>query len=127
MPKFRKCLVVLFLINSAIALAHHSAVMFDRDKEVSLQGTVQEFVFANPHVSIRISVVDAKGVTTDWSFEAASTQALVRSGWRKSTLKAGDVVTIVGHPLKDGRPGAQLMRAILADGTVMPGATGGNY
>ncbi len=122
-----KCVVLLLLITSVVVLAHHSGVMFDRDKEVSLKGTVQEFVFVNPHVSIRISVVDANGTSKDWSFEAASTQALVRSGWRKSTLKVGDTVTIVGHPLKDGRTGAQLMRAILADGTVMEGATGGNY
>jgi hypothetical protein len=101
--------------------------MFDRDKEVTLKGTVKEFVFVNPHVSILISVTDANGVTKDWSFEAASTQSLVKSGWRKSTLKVGDTVTIVGHPLKDGRNGALLMRAILADGTVLPGATGGNY
>ena len=122
-----KCVVLLFLITSVIVLGHHSGVMFDRDKEVSLKGTVQEFVFVNPHVSIRISVIDSNGISKDWSFEAASTQALVRSGWRKSTLKVGDTVTIVGHPLKDGRTGAQLMRAILADGTVMEGATGGNY
>ena len=119
--------MISFLLIAGVAFAHHSAVMFDRDKEVSLKGTVQEFVFVNPHVSIRISVVDSNGVSKDWSFEAASTQALVRSGWRKSTLKVGDTVTIVGHPLKDGRTGAQLVRAILADGTVMPGATGGNY
>ncbi len=119
--------MVSFLLIAGIAFAHHSGVMFDRDKEVSLKGTVQEFVFTNPHVSIRISVVDSNGVSKDWSFEAASTQALVRSGWRKSTLKVGDTVTIIGHPLKDGRTGAQLMRAILADGTVMPGATGENY
>jgi len=101
--------------------------MFDREKEVTIKGTVQEFAFSNPHVSIRITAVDSKGVAVDWSFEAASTQALVRSGWRKSSLKFGDTVTIVGHPLKDGRPGALLMRATLADGTVLQGATGENY
>jgi hypothetical protein len=101
--------------------------MFDKDKEVSFKGTVREFVFANPHVSILISVPDANGVTTDWSFEAASTQGMVRAGWRKSTLKPGDSVTIVGRPLRDGRPGAQLIRAILSDGTVLQSSAGGNY
>jgi len=127
MQTSKKFLLAPFLLASIVALAHHSGVMFDRDKEVSLKGIVKEFVFVNPHVSILISVTDENGVTKDWSFEAASTQALVRSGWRKSTLKVGNTVTIVGHPLKDGRAGAQLVRAILADGTVMPGATGGNY
>jgi hypothetical protein len=110
-----------------MALAHHSNVMFDKDKEVSLKGNVKEFAFVNPHVSILITVTDANGVTTDWSFEAASTQGMVRAGWRKSTLKPGDSVTIIGHPLRDGHPGAQLLRAILSDGTVLQASAGGNY
>ena len=127
MRLFNKFLVVPFLLASGMGLAHHSNVMFDKDKEVSLKGTVKEFVFVNPHVSILISVPDEKGVVTDWSFEAASTQGMVRSGWRKSTLKPGDSVTIVGRPLRDGRPGAQLVRAILSDGTVLQSSVGGNY
>jgi len=127
MRLFDKFLVVPFLLASGIGLAHHSNVMFDKDKEVSLKGTVKEFVFVNPHVSILISVPDENGVVTDWSFEAASTQGMVRAGWRKSTLKPGDSVTIVGRPLRDGRHGAQLVRAILSDGTVLQGSVGGNY
>jgi len=123
----RNSLLAPLLFASVIALAHHSNVMFDKEKEISLKGTVKEFVFANPHVSILISVADANGVATDWSFEAASTQGMVRAGWRRSTLKPGDSVTIVGRPLRDGRPGAQLVRAILADGTVLQSSAGGNY
>ena len=122
-----KVLAVLFLLASGVGLAHHSSVMFDKDKEVSLKGTVKEFVFVNPHVSILISVPDEKGIVTDWTFEAASTQGMVRAGWRKSTLKPGDSVTIFGRPLHDGRPGAQLVRAIHSDGTVLQGSVGGNY
>lgn len=127
MRYFRNTLVAPFLFATVIAVAHHSNVMFDKEKEISLKGTVKEFVFANPHVSILISVADGSGVTTDWSFEAASTQGMVRAGWRKSTLKPGDLVTFVGRPLRDGRPGAQLVRAILADGTVLESSAGGNY
>ena len=127
MRLFNMSLVVSFLLASAIALAHHSNVMFDKDKEVSLKGIVKEFAYVNPHVSILISVPDEKGVVTDWSFEAASTRGMVNAGWRESTLKQGDSVTIVGHPLRDGRPGAQLVRAILSDGTVLQGSAGGNY
>jgi Family of unknown function (DUF6152) len=111
------------------AFAHHSGVMFDPDpqKEATINGTVKEFVFANPHVSMLISVTDAKQVVTDWSVEAASVQGMVQAGWRKSTLKVGDKVTIVGRPLKDGRPGVQLLRAILADKTVLKSNAGANY
>ena len=99
--------------------------MFDHDKEVRVKGTVKEFAFVNPHVSILILVTDAKGVATYWSF-AASVQGLV-SGWRKSSLHPGDVVTLVGHPLRDGRRVAQLVRAIFSDGSVLSAATGGNF
>ena len=116
----------LFLAAN-LGLAHHSGVMFDREKEVTLKGTIQEFVFSNPHVSIALDVPDdAKGPTL-WRFEAASTQGMVHAGWRKSTLKPGDKVTLIGRPLRDGRPGAQLVKAILSDGTVLQSNAGGNY
>jgi Family of unknown function (DUF6152) len=115
------------LITSGVAFAHHSSVMFDNQKEVTVMGTVKEFNFDNPHVSIITTVTDDKGVTKDWSFEAASVRGMVQAGWRRSTLKPGDSVTIVGHPLRDGRPGAQLVRAVLADGTVLKNNVGGNY
>ena len=115
------------LITCGVAFAHHSGVMFDNQKEVTVMGTVKEFNFDNPHVSILISVTDAKGVTTDWNFEAASVRGMVQAGWRRSTLKPGDSVTITGHPLRYGRPGAQLVRAVLADGTVLKNNVGGNY
>ena len=102
-------------------------MMFDREKEVTIKGTVQEFVFSNPHVSIALDVpVDTKGPTL-WRFEAASTQGMVHAGWRKSTLKVSDTVTLIGRPLRDGRPGSQLVRAILSNGTVLQSNAGGNY
>ena len=122
-----KCIALLCLITTVIALGHHSAVMFDRSKEVSVTGIVKDFSFTNPHVSIQITVTAQNGTTTDWSFEAASTRGMVNAGWRKSSIKAGDTVTLVGHPLKDGRPGAQLMKAILSDGTVLASSGGENY
>ena len=103
--RFHTALVIALLLGVQLH-AHHSGIMFDPMKQVTLKGTVKEFVFTNPHVTILITVTDDKGQAVDWSIEAASTQALVRSGWRRSSLKFGDTVTIVGRPLKDGRPGA---------------------
>jgi len=123
--RFHTALVIALLLGVQLH-AHHSGTMFDPMKQVTLKGTVKEFVFTNPHVTILITVVDDKGQAVDWNIEAASTQALVRSGWRKSSLKFGDTVTIVGRPLKDGRPGAQLVQATLADGTEL-GRSGPNF
>jgi hypothetical protein len=102
--------------------------MFDGSKEVQIKGVVKQYKFENPHVNIVIEAKDEKtAATTEWFFEAASVRGLAQAGWRRSTLKPGDVVTLVGHPLRDGRPGAGLMRAILPDGTTLASNAGGNY
>jgi hypothetical protein len=120
------CLQAFFL-PVAIAFAHHSSTMFDRDSEVTLKAMVKEFFFVNPHCSITVTVAGENGKATDWSFEAASVQGMVRAGWRKSTIKPGDSIMIVGHPLRSGEHGAQLVRVILADGTALKASEGGNY
>lgn len=120
--------VLTLLLGAGVANAHHSGAMFDFGKEVTMKGTVKEFKFENPHVAIVLSVPDAAGGhVTDWFFEAASVRGLVQAGWRRSTLKDGDSVTLIGHPLRDGRPGAGLVRAVLADGTVLQTNRGANY
>jgi Family of unknown function (DUF6152) len=102
------------------ARAHHSSAMFDREKQVTLAGEIQEYNWTNPHCSIVMSVADpGGGKAVMWSLEGGSPNEMVKLGWRRSTLKPGDKVTVVSHPLKDGRPGGTIMRAILADGTVL--------
>ena len=119
-------LLASFLVT-ATAFAHHSSVMFDRDKVVTLKATVKQFYFVNPHVSITVTVPDDNGAVTDWAFEAASVQTMVRAGWKRSTIKPGDSITITGHPLRNGEHGAQLVRVALADGTTLNAGAGGNY
>jgi hypothetical protein len=116
---------LLALASAGAALAHHSGAMFDANKEVSLQGTVKEFQYTNPHSWLVVNVPDANGKVTEWSFEAEGPSTLLRAGIKKSSLQPGDKVTVKGHPLKDGRPGAGLINVTKADGTVLsprPGA-----
>ena len=101
------------------ALAHHSGAMFDREKEVSLAGTVKEFQYTNPHSWLQVNVPDASGKVTVWGFEAEGPSTLLRAGIKKSTFMPGDKVTVKGHPMKDGRPGAGLMSVTKADGSVI--------
>jgi hypothetical protein len=68
------------------ALAHHSFAMFDRDKEVTLTGTVREFQWTNPHAFIEMDVPDASGTAQKWSIEMNSPNNLTRQGWKSSLL-----------------------------------------
>jgi Family of unknown function (DUF6152) len=108
--------------------AHHSSAMFDASKEREIKGVVKIYKFENPHVNIVVAVRDEKsGTTTDWFIEAGSTRGMAMAGWRRSTLKSGDAITVTGRPLRDGQPGASLVRAVLADGTTLAANAGRNY
>ena len=99
------------------ALAHHSFSMFDLEKESTIEGTVREFQWTNPHIWIQVLVAGAEGKTVEWSIEGNSPSTLSRQGWSKRSLKPGDKVKIVMHPLRDGSPGGSVMKVQLADGT----------
>ena len=93
------------------AFAHHSFSMFDGVKELTLEGTVVEFQWTNPHSWIQIVVKDASGKMVEWSIEMASPNSLARSGWKRSAIKPGDKAVLVIHPLKDGGAGGSLVSA----------------
>jgi len=101
----------------APALAHHSFAMFEREKYVSVTGTVSEYEWTNPHVWIHVKAADAQGKMVEWGFEMQSIAQDSRAGWRADTVKPGDKITIEYHPLKDGTRGGQLTSAVLANGT----------
>ena len=77
-------------LTAAPILAHHSFAMFDREHQIDLEGTVQEFRFVNPHTYINLVVKQDDGSTQTWSLEGQSPAALVRGGWTSKTLKVGD-------------------------------------
>jgi hypothetical protein len=109
-------LLAVLLLAAAGAEAHHSAVMFDSKKEITLEGTVKEFQFTNPHSWLIVDVTSKDGSVTAWGFEGEGPTALLRNGVRPADLKAGTKLTITGHPMKDGRPGALWLKAVRADG-----------
>ena len=116
----RSALIVAMLVGTgATAAAHHSFAAFDRKKEVTFTGVVKEVQWNNPHTWIQVIVTDGKGKQTEWGFECGSPNMMVRTGWKRTTLKSGDKVTVVGNPLHDGRPNAILVRITLPDGRVL--------
>ena len=98
------------------AMAHHSFAMFDRQKEVSLTGTVHDFQWTNPHAWIEIDVPNAQGGADKWGVELNSPNNLARQGWRSDLIKAGDKVTVVLNPLRSGEHGGLFLQVTLADG-----------
>jgi hypothetical protein len=106
------------VILASPALAHHSAAMFDHDKKVTLQGTVKEFQYTNPHSWLQVMVTGPDGKAVEWGFEAEGPSTLLRAGIKAKSFVPGEKVTIVANPMKDGRPAGALITATKADGTV---------
>jgi Family of unknown function (DUF6152) len=101
---------------SAPTAAHHSVAMFDEGKQITLQGTVKEFQYTNPHSWLQILVTGDDGKTVEWDFESEGPSSLLRKGIKASTFSPGDKVTVVAHPMKDGRTAGTLLFATAADG-----------
>jgi hypothetical protein len=116
----RTAILTVVMVASAVAAgAHHSFAEFDRSKEVTLTGVVREVQWNNPHTWIQVVVTDEKGRRTEWGFECGSPNMMSRTGWKRTTLKMGDRVVVVGNPLKNGKPNASLVKITLPDGRVL--------
>lgn len=99
------------------AAAHHSFAMFDRDKTVTLEGTVKEFEWTNPHSWLRFTVKDEKsGNAAVWAVELSSPSRLITMGMHADSVKPGDAVSVTFHPMKDGSRGGQFIQAVLPGG-----------
>lgn len=119
-----------FLLSTTLLAAatipgwsHHSGAMFDRTKTTTITGTVSEFNWTNPHSSIKVEVT-TNGKTESWAIEMNSPNNLVREGWKRTTLKAGDKVTLTINPLRDGKPGGWYLGIRLPDGRQLGTTTG---
>jgi hypothetical protein len=93
---------VLWMVSGPL-LAHHAGSLYDREKPVTLTGTVTQYLMINPHAQIHFEVKDANGNVEKWVAETAGPQRLLRVGWNKNTLKPGDTITVTGAQFKDGR------------------------
>jgi len=102
------------LAASERALAHHSfAAEFDETKPVKLTGTVTKVEWANPHIWFFMDVKNQDGSTTNWGFEMGGTGQLVRAGWKRDSMKLGDVVTVEARRARDGSNRANAQTVVL--------------
>lgn len=91
------------LVTAGIAFAHHGTnASYDQSKTITLQGTVSQFLWSNPHAVLGVDIKNDKGDTEHWLGELHPPSILTRNGWNKDCLKPGDQVTVVAHPSKGG-------------------------
>jgi len=113
-----KRLLPVLAILAAPAAAHHSYAMFDMTKIIALDATVTTFKWQNPHSFIEADVKAPEG-SEHRAIEMTAPNNLVQEGWKRTTLKPGDHVTIFVHPLRNGDKGGSFASVKLADGTTL--------
>jgi hypothetical protein len=111
-------ILALFAFVGIPLLAHHSfAAQYDRNQKFSVKGTVTKVDWRNPHVYFYVDVKDDSGNVTNWAFETGNLSTLMRGGWRKSTLKVGEEVTVEAFRARDGTNLGNSRTVTKADGT----------
>ena len=105
------------VISALPVLAHHSfSAEYDAKQPVELKGAVTKVEWTNPHARFYVDVRDDTGNVTNWNFELASPNVLIRSGWKRTSLKVGDMVTVNGSRAKYGSHMANARSIVLSDG-----------
>jgi len=116
---WRLAVLGLLILPAVPAAAHHSTAMFNKKRTVELAGTITEFQWTNPHSWIEIDVPQANGRVVHYSIEGGAVRTMEQQGWRVRSLKPGDRVTLVVHPMRNGKRGGLIVRATLPDGRVL--------
>jgi len=104
-----------------IAAAHHSFAMFDATKTLTVQGTVKEFQWGNPHTWLDVLILNQDGTAKPLSLELNGLSGLLRYGWKPQTVKPGDKVEVAYHPMRDGTSAGQLVQLVTAQGRTLKG------
>ena len=115
--------VVGLLVASVAPVAHHGAASFDTTKELTLKGTVTEWIWANPHCFLKFDAKDDTGSVRNWAAEVSNPTDMTKRGWARTSFKVGDKVTVNLQPVKNGAPIGRLKTVQLPDGSSL-GANG---
>jgi len=124
-------LFALVLIFSLTAFGHHgSSVSYFLDKTITLEGTVTEWQYTNPHPQIYFDVKDKDGATAHWATELLPTTVMLRNmnaGWSRDSIKPRDHIVLVCNPSRVATAKACLARELTINGKPRPlgGGPGG--
>jgi hypothetical protein len=119
METMRLAIASVAILTLAVPLsAHHGAASFDTGKELTLKGTVTEWIWSNPHCFLKFDVKDESG-TRSWMVETQNPTDMSRRGWARTSFKPGDSVTVTVEPIKGGLPVGRIRSVILANGQTL--------
>lgn len=113
--------VSVAVLSVVPAHAHHSFAMFDAAQTLNATATVKEFQWGSPHTWIELLVLAPDKAEKPLSLELTTISGLKRNGWKPTTLKPGDKVTVTYHPMRDGTPAGQLIEVVTEDGQTLKG------
>jgi hypothetical protein len=109
--------LVLGLLGASLPVwAHHGNASYDTEKTVTVKGTVTEYIWANPHVFLKVDAKDESGNTVHWVIESQNIVAQSELGWSNVMFKPGDQVVIDVTPVKNGRPIGRFRGRIVING-----------
>lgn len=117
--KFLSLAAVSAVVFALPAWGHHSGVMYEPMKTLTVDATVKEFSWVNPHSWLYIIVTNESGQSNEWALETSSTGSLLRRGWTAQTLNPGDKISATFRPMKDGSPGGELESVTLENGQTL--------
>jgi hypothetical protein len=104
------------LLTAAPVSAHHSGSTLFAETTSTLKAVVKEWLWSNPHCLLTIDVTGADGQAAQWVIEFQAPNSIYAGGYRRTSFKPGDAVTLTVHPVKNGRPYGRVVSSVLADG-----------
>jgi hypothetical protein len=107
------------LVISAPVSAHHGTASFDTTKDLTLKGTVTDWIWANPHCFLKFDAMDETGTVRNWAVEVSNPTDMTKRGWARSSFKVGDAVTVNLQPVKNGAPIGRLKTVLLPNGSTL--------
>jgi hypothetical protein len=122
----KQCFGVVLGVLVAVAplAAHHGAASFDTTRELTLKGTVTEWIWANPHCFLKFDAKDDTGTVRNWAVEVSNPTDMTRLGWARTSFKGGDEVTVMLQPVKSGAPIGRLRSVVLPNGQTLSSGGG---
>ena len=104
------------LLLSFPVIAHHGAAALDTGKEITLKGSVTEWIWSNPHCFLKFDAKDDTGRVRNWAVETQNPTTMTLRGFSRTAFKVGDEVTVTVEPVKNGEPVGRILSVILPNG-----------